>query len=98
MLEPKNTLVGLAGQKAWHIWTGEALPRIKGKYRPSQLRTQKAGPEPATAWRSAGAAWDACGFRGSPNRKSSRPSAEAAAGASALAITAAESAKRRRLR
>ena len=47
MLEPKNTLVGLAGQKAWHIWAGDALPRINGKYRPSQLRTQKAGPEPA---------------------------------------------------
>jgi hypothetical protein len=23
MLEPKNTLVGLAGQKAWHICAGE---------------------------------------------------------------------------
>src|SRR5580692_6381193 len=48
MLEPKNTLVGLAGQKAWHIWAGEALPRVSGKYFPSQLRTQKAGPELAT--------------------------------------------------
>src|SRR5271169_6689385 len=45
MLEPKNTLVALAGQNAWHIATGEALLRISGKYRPSQLRTQNAGPE-----------------------------------------------------
>src|SRR5438874_3391856 len=51
MLEPKNTLVGLAGQNAWHIWTGEALLRISGKYRPSQLRTQNEGPELATAGR-----------------------------------------------
>jgi hypothetical protein len=43
---PKKTLVGLAGQKAWHICTGDASPRaVSGKYRPSQLRTQKAGPE-----------------------------------------------------
>src|ERR1700758_3857627 len=48
MLEPKNTLVGLAGQKAWHIWTGVAPPRSSGKYLPSQLRTQNAGPELAT--------------------------------------------------
>src|ERR1700751_3018607 len=53
MLEPKNTLVGLAGQKAWHICTGEAAPRISGKYLPSQLRTQKAGPEPPAT----GAGW-----------------------------------------
>src|SRR5215470_13472562 len=45
MLEPKNTFVGLAGQKAWHICTGEALARISGKYLPSQLRTQKDGPD-----------------------------------------------------
>src|SRR5437588_12586912 len=51
MLEPKNTLVGLAGQNAWHIWTGEALLRIIGKYRPSQLRTQNEGPELATTVR-----------------------------------------------
>jgi hypothetical protein len=25
MLEPKKTLVGLAGQKAWHIWSNGAL-------------------------------------------------------------------------
>src|SRR6516164_11592947 len=48
MPEPKYTLVGLAGQKAWHICAGEAAPRISGKYLPSQLRTQKAGPELAT--------------------------------------------------
>src|SRR4051812_31507117 len=48
MLEPKNTSVGLAGQKAWHICVGEAAPRISGKYFPSQLRTQKLGPEVAT--------------------------------------------------
>jgi hypothetical protein len=45
MLEPKNTAVGLAGQKASHICVGEATPRISGKYFPSQLRTQKPGPE-----------------------------------------------------
>ena len=31
MLLPKKTLVGLAGQNAWHIATGEALLRISGK-------------------------------------------------------------------
>src|ERR1700746_1411833 len=56
MLEPKNTLVGLAGQKAWHICADEALPRISGKYLPSQLRTQKAGPEFATTGRGGAAA------------------------------------------
>src|SRR5260221_952310 len=45
MLLPKNPCVVLAGQNAWHIWAGLAL-RPKGKYLPSQLRTQKAGPEP----------------------------------------------------
>jgi hypothetical protein len=54
MPEPKNTLVGLAGQKAWHICVGEAAPRISGKYLPSQLRTQKAGPELATIGRGGG--------------------------------------------
>jgi hypothetical protein len=44
MLEPKKTLVWLAGQKAWHICAGEAAPRVSEKYLPSQLRTQKAGP------------------------------------------------------
>src|SRR5262245_27926021 len=45
MLEPKNTSVALAGQKASHIRVGEATPRLSGKYFPSQLRTQKLGPE-----------------------------------------------------
>ena len=54
MLDLKNTSVGLAGQKAWHICVGEAMPRISGKYFPSQLRTQKPGPELATTGRSAG--------------------------------------------
>ena len=45
MLEPKNTSVALAGQKASHIRIGEEVPRISGKYFPSQLRTQKLGPE-----------------------------------------------------
>jgi hypothetical protein len=50
MVLPKNTLVGLAGQKAWHICAGLAPPRVvSGKYRPSQLRTQNAGPAPADA-------------------------------------------------
>src|SRR3979490_118152 len=98
MLEPKNTLVGLAGQKAWHIWAGDALPRINGKYRPSQLRTQKAGPEPATA-RGCGAAcwlrpkgsaktfdcgaWCDWGFGAPPNRKTKKPSAGGEGGAGA---------------
>src|SRR4029077_5577583 len=54
MLEPKKTLVGLAGQKAWHNCAGEAAPRISGKYLPSQLRTQKAGPELTTTGRGGG--------------------------------------------
>src|SRR3982751_3710135 len=62
MVLPKKTLVGLAGQNAWHICAGEALPRISGKYLPSQLRTQNAGPEPEATCRGAdGAA--ACGWR-----------------------------------
>src|ERR1700752_4267846 len=48
MLEPKNTSVALAGQKASHSCAGEATPRLKGKYFPSQLRTQKLGPELTT--------------------------------------------------
>jgi hypothetical protein len=51
MLEPKYTLVRLAGQNDWHIATGEALARISGKYLPSQVRTQNAGPELATVAR-----------------------------------------------
>src|ERR1700730_15535067 len=104
MLEPKNTLVGLAGQKAWHIWTGEALPRISGKYFPSQLRTQKAGPELATTGRDGAAGCGvlpkgsakkfACGgafccYCMPPNRKSNRPSAEASPGASTIGTTIA---------
>jgi len=54
MPEPKNTLVALAGQKAWHICAGEATPRIRGKYFPSQLRTQNAGPELDRAGRAGG--------------------------------------------
>ncbi len=66
MVLPKKTFVGLAGQNAWHIWTGVALLRASGKYRPSQLRTQKAGPEPpADAWRGAGAA---CWLNGSAKK------------------------------
>src|SRR6185437_1537550 len=98
MLEPKNTLVWLAGQNDWHIATGEALARISGKYLPSQLRTQKAGPEPPTV-RGAGAA--CCWLLGSakklacgggagrcglapPKRKSNRPSADTGWGTSAI--------------
>src|SRR5919204_585660 len=96
MLEPKNTLVGLAGQKAWHICTGDALPRVSGKYFPSQLRTQKAGPDPAIAGRAGGGAacwlrpkgsktfacgcWCCCDFCPPPKKKSSRLSADTEAG------------------
>src|SRR5215475_15375028 len=90
MLEPKNTLVGLAGQKAWHICAGEAAPRISGKYFPSQLRTQNPGPELATA---GGGCWLLlktlaknelwCCFWPPPKKKSSKPSAELISGASA---------------
>src|SRR3984957_17122227 len=38
MLGPKNTSVGLAGQKAWHVCAGEAAPRVSGKYLPSRRR------------------------------------------------------------
>src|SRR5438477_8533260 len=98
MLEPKNTLVGLAGQNAWHIWIGEALLRISGKYRPSQLRTQNEGPELAAADRggegaccgsigsakklACGRAWRRC-FCVPPKKKSNRFSAQAIRGASA---------------
>src|SRR5919201_5694635 len=112
MLEPKYTLVGLAGQKAWHIWTAEPPPRVSGKYLPSQLRTQKAGPEAATVGRDAGGAtcWlmprgsnrFACGccvFCRPPNKKSKRPSAPAEGGGNrtAAARIAATDIKRRRL-
>src|ERR1700746_1811006 len=93
MLEPKNTLVGLAGQKAWHICAGEAAPGISEKYLPSQLRTQKAGPALATTSRCGGGGlllkrlaknevWCCC-FWPPPKKKSSRPSAELISGASA---------------
>src|ERR1700686_5893337 len=55
MLLPKKTLGGLAGQNAWHICTGVVLPRASGKYRPSQLRTQNAGPPPEATGRGGGA-------------------------------------------
>src|ERR1700738_1089158 len=61
MVLPKKTFVALAGQNAWHICTGVALPRASGKYLPSQLRTQKAGPEPdATGGSAVGGG---CGLR-----------------------------------
>src|SRR4051812_19507353 len=100
MLLPKKTFVTLAGQNAWHICAGEALPRISGKYLPSQLRTQNAGPEPEATGLGGGAAgWLrpngsakklACGgagrccFGAPANRKSNRPSADAACGISAI--------------
>ena len=92
MLEPKNTLVGLAGQKAWHICVGEAAPRISGKYFPSQLRTQKPGPELATTGRGivgcgllllAKDEVCCCCFWLPPKKKSSKPSAQLISGASA---------------
>src|SRR5690242_18685767 len=107
MLEPKKILVGLAGQKAWHICVGEAASRISGKYFPSQLRTQKAGPELATAGRDG----PGCGlslkmlpnsevgdwcFLPPPKKKSSKPSAELISGASATGATMAATAIMRR--
>src|SRR3954453_23829340 len=89
MLEPKKTLVGLAGQKAWHIWAGEAAPRISGKYLPSQLRTQKAGPELTTTGRGGGDCGllldevCCCCFWPPPKKKSSKPSAALISGVSA---------------
>src|SRR6516164_7552237 len=113
MLEPKKTLVALAGQKACHICTGEAAPRIRGKYLPSQLRTQNAGPELATAGRggadcglllkgsvkieACGGVWCCC-FWKPPKKKSNRPSAELASGASAMGpMMAAATSMRRSL-
>src|ERR1700751_1057024 len=110
MLEPKNTLVGLAGQKAWHICVGEAAPRISGKYFPSHLRTQNPGPELATTGRGGGdcglllkrlsknEVWCCC-FWLPPKKKSSKPSAELILGASATGpIMAAATSMRRSLR
>src|SRR5271169_1913426 len=95
MLEPKNTSVGLAGQKAWHICVGEAASRISGKYFPSQPRTQKPGPELAITGLAGGGGcrlvlktlsknevWCCC-FWLPPKKKSSKPSAELISGASA---------------
>src|SRR5271154_1191310 len=95
MLEPKNTSVALAGQKAWHFCVGEAALRISGKYFPSQLRTQKPGPELATTGCAVGGGcrlvlkilaknevWCCC-FWLPPKKKSSKPSAELISGASA---------------
>src|SRR3954471_167641 len=107
MLEPKKTLVGLAGQKAWHIRAGEAAPRISGKYLPSQLRTQKAGPALTTTGRDGGGcglllerlskneAWCGC-FWPPPKKKSSKPSAELISGVSATAPTMAAATSMRR--
>src|SRR5689334_1078453 len=101
MLEPKKILVGLAGQKAWHKCAGEAAPRISGKYLPSQLRTQNAGPEPAATGRGgAGCALllkmlpnsegcCCCCFWPPPKKNSIRPSAELVSGASATGPTMA---------
>src|SRR3954470_15559170 len=110
MLEPKKILVGLAGQKAWHICVGEAAPRISGKYFPSQLRTQKAGPELAATCPDGhgcgsllkilpnSEAGDWC-FWPPPKKKSSRFSAELISGASATGIpTAATATMRRNIR
>src|ERR1700688_4697647 len=110
MLGPKNTSVGLAGQKAWHICGGEAAPRISGKYLPSQLRTQKAGPELATTRRGGGGCglllktsaknevWCCC-FWPPPKKKSSKPWAELISGASATGpMMAAATSVRRSLR
>src|SRR5215475_13699663 len=108
MLEPKNTLVGLAGQKAWHICVGKAAPRISGKYFPSQLRTQKPGPELATTGRGGGgcglllkilAKNEVCCFWLPPKKKSSKPSAELISGASATGpMVAAATSMQRSLR
>src|SRR6478672_13712945 len=103
MLEPKKTLVGLAGQKAWHICAGEAAPRISGKYLPSQLRTQKAGPALTTTGRGGDCGSKdevGCGcFWPPPKKKSSKPSAALISGVSATGPTmAAATSMRRSLR
>src|SRR5258705_981252 len=99
MLEPKKTLVGLAGQKAWHICAGKAAPRISGKYFPSQLRTQKAGPALTTTGRGGGDCGlllkrlpkdeVCCCFWPPPKKKSSKPSAALISGVSATGPTRA---------
>src|SRR6187399_2493066 len=94
ILEPKKTLVGLAGQKAWHNCAGEVAPRISGKYLPSQLRTQKAGPALATTGRGGAdcgllpeGAVSCCCFWPPPKKKSSKPSAALISGVSATGPT-----------
>src|SRR5579864_7964907 len=94
MLEPKKTLVGLAGQKAWHICAGEAAPRTSGKYLPSQLRTQKAGPALATTGRDGGDCGSndevcCCCFWPPPKKKSNKPSAALTSAVSATGPTMA---------
>src|ERR1700748_2283842 len=107
MLDPKNTLVGLAGQKAWHICADEAAPRISGKYLPSQLRTQKAGPVLATTSCGGGDCGlllkrlpnnevGCCCFWPPPKKKSSKPSAELISGVSATGPTIAAATSMRR--
>src|SRR6478735_3603750 len=106
MLEPKKTLVGLAGQNAWHICAGEAAPRISGKYLPSQLRTQKAGPALTTTGRGSGDCGlllknevCCCCFWPPPKKKSNKPSAALILGVSATGPTmAAATSMRRSLR
>src|SRR6476619_6221348 len=104
MLEPKKTLVGLAGQKASHNCAGEAAPRISGKYLPSQLRTQKADPALATTGRGGGDRGSkdevcCCCFWLPPKKKSSKPSAALISGVSATGPTmAAATSMRRSLR
>src|SRR5258708_20388344 len=110
MLEPKNTSVELAGEKAGDVGGGEAAPSISGKYLPSQLRTQKAGPELATTSRGGGGCelllktlaknevWCCC-FWPPPKKKSSKPWAELISGASATGpMMAAATSMRRSLR
>src|SRR6516162_10458173 len=106
MSEPKNTLVGLAGQKAWHICAGKAAPRISRKYLPSQLRTQKAGAELAPTSGGGGcgcglllkrlAKNECCCFWPPPKKKSSKPWAQLISGANATGpmMAAAKSMRR----
>src|SRR6478609_8269620 len=107
MLEPKKTLVGLAGQKAWHNWAGDAAPRISGKYLPSQLRTQKAGPALTTPGRGGGDCGllleglpkdevGCCCFWPPPKKKSSKSSAALISGVSATGPTMAAATSMRR--
>src|SRR6478735_11622111 len=49
---------------------------VSGKYLPSQLRTQKAGPEPAVRGAGAAAGWVCCGLR--PNGSAKKLACEEA--------------------